>query len=470
MAPDPFISRRRPRRPRTVRGASPLGMLLKFLPILLAHAAVYAVRVVPGMRRDEWRAEFALDDAASGGNMAAFIVAYILFAPFAGALLDGGRTALSVCSFGSLISAASAMLVATGTLGGDWPTFLAARFMGGAGAALVALSGPEYAAVACAGDARLRAAAFAAFYACVPLGVAAGSAAAAFSPDWRSAMAPVAAFTMATCVASYLTGAFGERVARSPDAQENGETPAWGPTLRAIAANRRFCLLTTGGALAAFGVGAVAAWAPNALARCTSGRIGTSEAALASGAAALVGGPLGALLVWRRGRGSDDAISSAWWMLLCSIVTSIFVLSLPDLDAVSAGAVAAALHVCFWAYTGHSSTAVSDSVPEEIRSKAYAVSVVYTHLLGDAMSPVAIGALSEARGLRDALTLAAASLALASGALRAAAPAAGHSSREAQGPEAARLELAEATDEEGGALSDGNLSSLDLEVSSSEGA
>ena len=68
-----------------------------------------------------------------------------------------------------------------------------------------------------------------------------------------------------------------------------------------------------------------------------------------------------------------------------------------------------------WFYNGPINAILANSVPSALRARAFALSILLIHLLGDAISPSIVGVVSDHLGLQHAIQLV--PLALAVGAL-----------------------------------------------------
>jgi len=62
--------------------------------------------------------------------------------------------------------------------------------------------------------------------------------------------------------------------------------------------------------------------------------------------------------------------------------------------------------VCLWSYTGPINALTVNSVPANMRVRAFAFQIFFTHAFGDAISPTIVGAISDATGsIRNALLI-----------------------------------------------------------------
>jgi MFS family permease len=227
-------------------------------------------------------------------------------------------------------------------------------------------------------------------------GIAAGGAMAE-SMGWRAAMllGGLPGLLLLLCAYPLLRGVPHGGV-------DHGPQPSW----KTAFTSRTFVLVLAGGAAATFSLGGMVTWLPSYMFRVRGLTITTASAHL--GAVALVGTIAGALAGgfladhWGKrhpaGRGIVNATgfifgAAAAFAALYAGGQELFFLSL--LVAI----------VLFASTMGPTMAMIHDSSPAPLRARAVAVFGTVGHLAGDALSPAAVGAVSDASGLSTGMLL-----------------------------------------------------------------
>jgi MFS family permease len=161
-----------------------------------------------------------------------------------------------------------------------------------------------------------------------------------------------------------------------------------------------------------FTIGGLALWIPTFLFR--EHGMDTAEAGTVFGAVTVAGGLVGALLGgwtatrWRRTRpGAEFRVAGIG--MLAAIPFGVGALYAPGKPL--ALALFFLAEACIFLHMGPLSAVVVASVPSPKRALAFAANIFVLRAFGDALSPVLIGAASDAWGLRAALTAALGALA-----------------------------------------------------------
>ena len=173
-----------------------------------------------------------------------------------------------------------------------------------------------------------------------------------------------------------------------------------------LAQNRSFIINTLAMAAMTFAMGGLAQWVPSFLNRMhgldvAAGNMMFGTVTIVAGiAGTLAGGWLGDRLQMRNGKGY--LLVSGWGFLL-------------GVPATVCALTAQSTVVCFTAIffaefflflsTGPLNTVIVNVTSPTIRAMAFAVNIFFIHALGDAISPIIIGRLSDLMGLRNALLI-----------------------------------------------------------------
>lgn len=174
---------------------------------------------------------------------------------------------------------------------------------------------------------------------------------------------------------------------------------SWLETIKTLAKNRTYVVVVMGYIANTFAIGGIADWMPTYLHRVVG--IDIAEAGTIVGAATVVGGIVGTLFggwwgdfMRMKTRQPYFAVSS----LSTAIATigAIICLLLRPLWSVTLLLIL--LQFFLWCFSGPVNAIIANSVPSNIRTRAFSVSILSIHLLGDAISPMIIGKISDVSG------------------------------------------------------------------------
>jgi MFS family permease len=354
------------------------------------------------------KSDLALTDFDLGLLANAFLVAYFLTSPIFGPLGDrGSRTRL-------MAAGVAAWSVATALAGvaRSFAQLLAARAGVGVGEAAYATVSPALLSDYFPKDRRGRA--FAIFYVAIPVGSAVGFLLGGVlerSFGWRNAFYAVG-------VPGLLMALVALTVADPPRgmSDEEGESSAalpLGDALRALSRNFAYVGTVAGYAAYTFALGGLAFWMPTYLERVRGIELARADTivgavtVVAGLAGTFVGGFIGDFLtarvrnghLWLSGVATLAAVPSAWAALYARS------------PSMYLGNFALAEFLLFLS-TGPVNVMIVDVVPIAIRATAMAVSIFAIHAFGDAISPSAIGALSDRYGLATGIIVVPTAIAL----------------------------------------------------------
>jgi hypothetical protein len=194
--------------------------------------------------------------------------------------------------------------------------------------------------------------------------------------------------------------------------------PSWTDALKALAANRLYVLAVAGYTAVTFASGALADWFPSHLERSLG--METGKAGLVVGGTAVVGG-LGGTIVggWLGdrlvGRTRQPYLALSTVSMAVALVFTVGALALRDTTLVVASMLLAQFFL--WFYNGPVNAIIANSTDSALRARAFALSILAIHLLGDSISPTLVGWTSDvlgggAGGLSSALMMVPASMAV----------------------------------------------------------
>jgi MFS family permease len=349
----------------------------------------------------------ALSDTALGFLGSAFMVCYMVSAPLLGWLGDRlSRTRLAAA--GLLVWSIATALAGFAP---GYRTLLAARTTVGIGEASFGTVSPGILADYFPRERRGRVLSW--FYLAIPVGSALGYLLGGVIGQrfgWH------AAFLMVGLPGLLVTlPVWRLREPARGGAAENPPQPA-APGYRALFTNRSFVCNTLAMAAMTFAMGGLAQWLPTFLYRVhgldvAKGNTLFGAVTVAAGiGGTLIGGWLGDRCQQRRATGY--LLVSGWGFIL-GVPIAAWAISTPSLQ----GCLIAMFFAEFFLFlnTGPLNTVIVNVTGPPVRAMAFAVNIFFIHALGDAVSPTFLGWLSDWWGLRNALLVTPAAIAVAAG-------------------------------------------------------
>jgi MFS family permease len=175
---------------------------------------------------------------------------------------------------------------------------------------------------------------------------------------------------------------------------------------RQLFSNRSFITNSLAMTAMTFALGGLAQWVPTFLFRVHGFDVATGN--MLFGLVTIVAGISGTLAGGWLGdyfqkKGDKGYLLVSGWGFLIAVPLTIFALA----TASSTGCLAATFVAEFFLFlsTGPLNTVIINVTKPAVRAMAFAVNIFLIHALGDAISPVMIGALSDMAGLRNALLI-----------------------------------------------------------------
>jgi MFS transporter, Spinster family, sphingosine-1-phosphate transporter len=347
------------------------------------------------------KSALALSDTALGLLGSAFMVVYMVTAPLFGwlgdrrsrtALAAGGLTLWSLATMGAGVA-------------GSYPQLFLARSLVGVGEASFGTVSPGLVADYFSRERRGRVLSW--FYLAIPVGSALGyllGGVIGHRYGWQAAFLLVGAPGLALVV---LVARL-----RVPLA-----TPARAPRAgryRELLANRSFVLNTLAMTAMTFALGGLAQWMPTFLYRVH--RLDVARANTLFGGITVVAGIFGTLAGGWLGdrlqqRRADGYLLVSAWGFLLALPLAAYALLAGSRTGCLGGIFGAEL--CLFLNTGPLNTVIVNVTRRQLRAMAFAANIFVIHALGDAISPTVIGLLSDRWGLRPALLVTVAAVALA---------------------------------------------------------
>jgi len=352
----------------------------------------YIDRYIPSSTKDLFKKDLGLTDAQTSIPLTAFLVVYMLANPIFGHLADKGYNRKLL-----LMSAIILWSLATGAtfFAPNFATFLVCRALVGVGEAAYATIAPVLLSDFFPPEKRNRALTI--FYLGIPVGAALGFVLGGTIGEklgWRYAF--LLCGTPGIIVALAILG-IKDPGRGKYDSPELLVPVSWRFTILQLARNKMYVNLVIGYILVAFGTGGIADWLPTYLERID--HISISYAGTITGGATVFGGLLGTM---GGGYLADSfkgktrlpyfAISGIT-LILSSIVITVLIL-LSSLWVIVVLAVIA--QTLLWSYSGPMNAMLANCCPINIRGRGFSLANLLLHLLGDAISPLIIGGISDA--------------------------------------------------------------------------
>jgi MFS family permease len=382
---------------RAPASTSPVGGARYAVAILTAMNLLnYLDRYVPSAVKDLFKHDLELTDAETSLPLTAFVIVYMLTSPVFGALADRGPRRLLVAlgvALWSIATAAAALAV------GFW-TLLIARSFVGIGEAAYATIAPSLISDFYPPHRRNRIMTL--FYVAIPVGSALGftlGGVVGAAYGWR------AAFLVCGLPGLLLAGL--ALTMRDPGRGRFDEAPAskrsevgWPEALRAMGRSREYVFAVAGYTAVTFAAGGMADWFPTFLSRHRGMSIEAAGSLI--GTVTVLGGlggtACGGLLAdWLKRRTRQPYLALSGLSMVPAAAFAALALWYQGSPTVI-GILVFLAQFFLWFYNGPINAMIANSVPSAILARAFSVSILAIHLLGDAISPAIIGFLSDWTG------------------------------------------------------------------------
>jgi MFS transporter, Spinster family, sphingosine-1-phosphate transporter len=367
--------------------------------------------VVSGVLESLKHSDLGLSDTNLGSLMSGFLIVYTLLAPVFGALGDR-RSRPRLIAMGvacwSFATALSGFAV-------NYLTLFAARAAVGVGEAAYVTIAPsllsDYFPV------RQRGRVMAIFFCAIPVGSALGYVVGGLVDKhygWRAAFFVAGTPGLLLAALCLLlrdpprgiqdrAGAVGEAAPSTPRSSISRETwVTYGQLLR----NKPYALTVLGYAAYTFAIGGLGVWMPSFLERARG--IPRSEATVSFGTIVVITGFIGTFVGGWMGDyfAKNSRQAYLWLSAIATLIAAPFVwLALTTNNHSLYVTYMVVAQLCLFLSTGPINAAIINLVIASERATAIALSVFAIHLLGDAISPLIVGALSDAFSLQQAITI-----------------------------------------------------------------
>ena len=371
--------------------------------------------VVSGVLESLKHSDLGLSDTNLGSLMSGFLVVYTLLAPVFGALGDRRSRprliALGVACW-SFATALSGFAI-------NFLTLFAARAAVGVGEAAYVTIAPSL--LADYFPVRQRGRVMAIFFCAIPVGSALGYIVGGLVDKhygWRAAffVAGVPGLLLAALclllpdpprgIQDRAAGADGGGQAQATPARQSSiGRDAWLTYARLIR-NKPYALTVIGYAAYTFALGGLAYWMPTFLERARG--MARSEATVSFGAIVVITGFIGTFVGGWMGDyfAKHSRQAYLWLSAITTLIAAPFVWGALTTESHTLYVICmVTAQLCLFLSTGPINAAIINLVLASERATAIALSVFAIHILGDALSPLIVGALSDAFSLQQAVKI-----------------------------------------------------------------
>jgi predicted MFS family arabinose efflux permease len=346
------------------------------------------------------KSDLSLSDTALGLLGSAFMVCYMVTAPFFGWLGDRFNRA----RLASLGLTAWSCFTALSGMAGSYGSLLLARSAVGIGEASFGSVSPALLADYVPEERRGRTLSL--FFLAIPVGSALGYLLGGLLGQqfgWRAAFLMVGLPGLLLALPLWLL--------QDPRSRKDSNSPAPRPDYGLLLKNRSFIVNTLAMAAMTFALGGLAQWVPSFFVRVHG--LDVAKANMLFGGVTVVAGIIGtATGGWLGDRLQSKSrrgylLVSGWGFVIGVPLTAAAILA-PTLPLALTAVFLA--ECAIFLNTGPLNAVIVEVTPSAMRSMAFAVNIFFIHALGDAISPAVIGMLSDRFGLANALLVAPAAL------------------------------------------------------------
>jgi len=354
----------------------------------------YIDRYIPSSTKDLFKKDLGLTDAQTSIPLTAFIVVFMFACPVFGHLADKGISRKLL-----LMSAIIIWSLATGATFFSWNfgSFLVCRGFVGVGEAAYATIAPVLLSDFFPPERRNRALTI--FYLGIPVGAALGFMLGGIIGEnlgWRYAF--LLCGTPGIVVSLLILG-IKDPGRGKYDTPDSLIPISWKETLIQLVKNKMYVSVVIGYTLVAFGAGGMADWYTTYLVRIDD--VSISSAGTITGSATVVGGLLGTMIGgyfadFLKGKTRLPYFAlSGITLMISSVIITINILLASKTAIIILSVIA---QILLWCYSGPMNAMLANCCPVNIRGRGFSLASLMLHLLGDAISPLIIGGISDSTG------------------------------------------------------------------------
>ncbi|HEV8356992.1 MAG TPA: MFS transporter [Gemmatimonadales bacterium] len=372
---------------------SPPGARFAIIVLTAMNLLNYIDRYVPSAVKDLFKKDLHFSDVQTSLPLTAFVIVYMLTSPLFGTLADRMSRKVLIALGVALWSLATAgAALATGFV-----SFMVARALVGVGEAAYATIAPSLISDYFPPERRNRILTY--FYVAIPVGAALGftlGGVVGNAYGWRAAFLVCG---LPGLLAAGLALAIREPGRGTLDPVAPDAVPGWPEALRRLRTTAPYVIAVAGYVAVTWAGGGMADWFPTFLSRFRG--MSVAEAGSLTGTATVLGGLAGTLtggLVADRLKGRTRSPYLALSASSMVPAAGFAVVALTAHGRLAIGVAIVLANFFLWCYNGPINAIIVNSVPAAMRARAVSISILSIHLLGDAISPTMIGAISDRTG------------------------------------------------------------------------
>jgi MFS transporter, Spinster family, sphingosine-1-phosphate transporter len=354
----------------------------------------YVDRWVPSAVKPLFQADLKLSDAQTSLPFSAFVIVYMLASPIFGGLADRYPRKWLIAIGVALWSLATA----AGSLATGFAGFLLARALVGVGEAAYATLSPSLLSDHYPPDRRNRVFTF--FYIAMPVGSALGFVLGGWLGErygWRTAFVAVG---LPGLVVAALALLLKEPQRGRFDGHEPIKQIDWSTALRQLRHNPTYLFTVAGYIAVSFAIGGIGEWFPTLLHRVHGMDLG--EAGTVAGGSVVVGGLIGTVFGgWFADKLKGKLPQPYLMMPAIALVPATLLALYVIFFAHGSTELTVGIVLCqafLWMHNAPINALIVNSVDASLRTRAFSLSILAIHILGDVISPPLIGMLSDATG------------------------------------------------------------------------
>jgi len=355
----------------------------------------YIDRYVPSSTKDLIKADLNLTDTETSIPLTSFLIVYIITSPIFGHLSDHGVSRKILISSGIVIWS---ICTAGAFFAKNFTSFLILRSLVGIGEAAYATITPALLADFYSPPKRNKALTI--FYTAIPVGAALGfllGGEIGQAIGWRYAFLICGLPGILIALLILFIHEPERGVYDSKDKKE--PAPSWIYTIKYLARNKNYLNAVIGYIFVTFAAGGIADWIPTFLTRVDGVSVGTAGTLV--GGVTVIGGIGGTLLGgylgdFFKGKVRQPYLFLSWITVIPAAIGGSLILII--YNWIGATLILLFAQIALWCYNGPINTVIVSSVEPKLRTRAQGACILAIHALGDAISPVIIGAISDRTG------------------------------------------------------------------------
>lgn len=371
--------------------------------LFLMNLFNYCDRYAPSGIKEFIKEDLQLTDAETGLPVTAFLISYILTAPVFAHLMDNGYDPRKLIFIGVFIFSISTICA---SFVNTFEAFLITRCLVGIGEAAYATIGPVLLTTYYPMEFHSRVLSL--FYLATPMGAALGYEVGgwiALKYGWRNVFIVIGIPSLLCCLFVFKLK-WNDQIRDNKTETPTSHSHTWKETLKYLFTHPGFILSQLGCTSTEFATGALGDWCVSFLYRYY--HYSRSQITEIIGPLAFAGGVIGTLGGSWVSEHLQPYVTNKYFTVctISNLFSALFmtIVLYVNLSLEALVIVFFSLQVSMWLYVGPSNCIVGQ-LPMTMRSRAFSISILLTHLCGDAFSPFLVGFVSDEYELKTAMSL-----------------------------------------------------------------